>query len=206
MPAAACSTLLRRSRCDGMIAFLESRRTHRGRCRRRVAGRALERPTAHHAVPARRARREARSRRAGNRRMPVRRRSLRGRPALCATSSLCHCAMCRKTHGHFGAYTAAPKAALRDRRIARAQMVRVVAARAARLLRRVRRDAVLGPARTATRSRSPRERSMRRPGFRRRCRSTSTSATGDVATIVDAANDLLVRRSELARRNPSAPA
>lgn len=25
---------------------------------------------------------------------------------------LCHCAMCRKTHGHVGAYTAAPKAAL----------------------------------------------------------------------------------------------
>ena len=26
---------------------------------------------------------------------------------------LCHCAMCRRTHGHVGAYTAAPKAALR---------------------------------------------------------------------------------------------
>ncbi len=26
---------------------------------------------------------------------------------------LCHCAMCRKSHGHVGAYTAAPKAALR---------------------------------------------------------------------------------------------
>lgn len=26
---------------------------------------------------------------------------------------LCHCAMCRKTHGHVGAYTAAPKTALR---------------------------------------------------------------------------------------------
>ena len=26
---------------------------------------------------------------------------------------VCHCAMCRKTHGHVGAYTAAPKAALR---------------------------------------------------------------------------------------------
>src|SRR6266550_3012481 len=25
---------------------------------------------------------------------------------------LCHCAMCRKTHGHIGAYTAAPKTAL----------------------------------------------------------------------------------------------
>jgi hypothetical protein len=25
---------------------------------------------------------------------------------------LCHCAMCRKTHGHIGAYTAVPKAAL----------------------------------------------------------------------------------------------
>jgi hypothetical protein len=25
---------------------------------------------------------------------------------------LCHCAMCRKTHGHVGAYTAAPKSAL----------------------------------------------------------------------------------------------
>ncbi|HVF65957.1 MAG TPA: GFA family protein [Casimicrobiaceae bacterium] len=25
---------------------------------------------------------------------------------------LCHCAMCRKTHGHAGAYTAAPKSAL----------------------------------------------------------------------------------------------
>ena len=25
----------------------------------------------------------------------------------------CHCAMCRKTHGHIGAYTAAPKAALK---------------------------------------------------------------------------------------------
>ena len=25
----------------------------------------------------------------------------------------CHCAMCRKTHGHIGAYTAAPKSALR---------------------------------------------------------------------------------------------
>ena len=24
----------------------------------------------------------------------------------------CHCAMCRKTHGHIGAYTAAPKSAL----------------------------------------------------------------------------------------------
>lgn len=24
----------------------------------------------------------------------------------------CHCAMCRKTHGHFAAYTAVPKAAL----------------------------------------------------------------------------------------------
>ena len=24
----------------------------------------------------------------------------------------CHCAMCRKTHGHFGAYTAAAKGAL----------------------------------------------------------------------------------------------
>jgi hypothetical protein len=26
---------------------------------------------------------------------------------------LCHCAMCRRTHGHVAAYTAAPKAALR---------------------------------------------------------------------------------------------
>jgi len=26
--------------------------------------------------------------------------------------TLCHCAMCRKTHGHVGAYTAAPKNAL----------------------------------------------------------------------------------------------
>jgi hypothetical protein len=26
---------------------------------------------------------------------------------------LCHCQMCRKAHGHVGAYTAAPKAALR---------------------------------------------------------------------------------------------
>ena len=26
---------------------------------------------------------------------------------------LCHCSMCRKTHGHIGAYTAAPKRALR---------------------------------------------------------------------------------------------
>lgn len=26
---------------------------------------------------------------------------------------VCHCAMCRKTHGHIGAYTAASKAALR---------------------------------------------------------------------------------------------
>ena len=26
---------------------------------------------------------------------------------------LCHCEMCRRTHGHFAAYTAAPKAALR---------------------------------------------------------------------------------------------
>ena len=26
---------------------------------------------------------------------------------------LCHCAMCRRTHGHVGAYTAAPKPALR---------------------------------------------------------------------------------------------
>ena len=26
---------------------------------------------------------------------------------------LCHCAMCRRTHGHFAAYTAAPKGALR---------------------------------------------------------------------------------------------
>ena len=26
---------------------------------------------------------------------------------------LCHCAMCRKAHGHVGAYTAAPKSALR---------------------------------------------------------------------------------------------
>ena len=26
---------------------------------------------------------------------------------------LCHCEMCRKSHGHVGAYTAAPKAALR---------------------------------------------------------------------------------------------
>jgi hypothetical protein len=26
---------------------------------------------------------------------------------------LCHCAMCRRTHGHIGAYTATPKAALR---------------------------------------------------------------------------------------------
>ena len=26
---------------------------------------------------------------------------------------LCHCAMCRKTHGHVGAYTATPKDALR---------------------------------------------------------------------------------------------
>jgi hypothetical protein len=26
---------------------------------------------------------------------------------------LCHCAMCRRTHGHIGAYTAVPKAALR---------------------------------------------------------------------------------------------
>ena len=26
---------------------------------------------------------------------------------------LCHCAMCRRTHGHVGAYTAAPKNALR---------------------------------------------------------------------------------------------
>ena len=26
---------------------------------------------------------------------------------------LCHCEMCRKAHGHVGAYTAAPKAALR---------------------------------------------------------------------------------------------
>ena len=26
---------------------------------------------------------------------------------------VCHCAMCRKTHGHIGAYTSAPKAALR---------------------------------------------------------------------------------------------
>jgi hypothetical protein len=26
---------------------------------------------------------------------------------------VCHCAMCRKAHGHVGAYTAAPKAALR---------------------------------------------------------------------------------------------
>ncbi|MEO5766543.1 MAG: GFA family protein [Casimicrobiaceae bacterium] len=26
---------------------------------------------------------------------------------------LCHCTMCRKTHGHVGAYTATPKAALR---------------------------------------------------------------------------------------------
>ena len=25
---------------------------------------------------------------------------------------LCHCAMCRKTHGHLGAYTAAPKSAV----------------------------------------------------------------------------------------------
>jgi hypothetical protein len=25
---------------------------------------------------------------------------------------VCHCAMCRKTHGHIGAYTAAPKTAL----------------------------------------------------------------------------------------------
>jgi len=25
---------------------------------------------------------------------------------------LCHCAMCRRTHGHVGAYTAAPKSAL----------------------------------------------------------------------------------------------
>jgi len=25
---------------------------------------------------------------------------------------LCHCAMCRKTHGHIGAYSAAPRAAL----------------------------------------------------------------------------------------------
>ena len=27
--------------------------------------------------------------------------------------TLCHCAMCRKIHGHVGAYTAAPKKALR---------------------------------------------------------------------------------------------
>ena len=27
--------------------------------------------------------------------------------------TLCHCAMCRKTHGHIGAYTAVPKDALR---------------------------------------------------------------------------------------------
>ena len=26
---------------------------------------------------------------------------------------VCHCAMCRKTHGHFAAYSAAPKSALR---------------------------------------------------------------------------------------------
>jgi len=26
---------------------------------------------------------------------------------------LCHCAMCRKTHGHIGAYSAAPREALR---------------------------------------------------------------------------------------------
>jgi hypothetical protein len=26
---------------------------------------------------------------------------------------VCHCAMCRKAHGHIGAYTAAPKSALR---------------------------------------------------------------------------------------------
>lgn len=26
---------------------------------------------------------------------------------------LCHCAMCRKTHGHVGAYTAVPKSALK---------------------------------------------------------------------------------------------
>lgn len=27
--------------------------------------------------------------------------------------TLCHCVMCRKTHGHIGAYTATPKTALR---------------------------------------------------------------------------------------------
>ena len=55
----------------------------------------------------------------------------------------CHCAMCRKTHGHIGAYTATPKVALRIVEARGLVMVPIVGARAARILRRVRRERVL---------------------------------------------------------------
>ncbi len=57
--------------------------------------------------------RRSEGRTAGHRRLPVRRRPLRGH-GRAARRDRCHCAMCRKTHGHVGAYTAAPKSASRS--------------------------------------------------------------------------------------------
>ena len=90
--------------------------------------------------------------------------------------TVCHCGQCRRTHGHAAAYTAAPKAALTLHRGVGPALVQIVARRPPRLLRRLRRLAVLGadgrPAgqhrrRHARRGRRPQD---GRPHLRRRRR------------------------------------
>ena len=54
--------------------------------------------------------------------------------------------MCRKTHGHIGAYTATPKGALQLTEVARPEVVPIVGNRAPRLLRRMRRKLSSGSA------------------------------------------------------------
>ena len=64
----------------------------------------------------------------GDRRLPVRRASATRSPGALRDVVLCHCAMCRRTHGHVGAYTAAARRA-RARPSARTPVVRVVGGR-----------------------------------------------------------------------------
>jgi 2-methylcitrate dehydratase PrpD len=85
---------------------------------------------------------------------------------------LCHCSVCRRIHGHVGAYTNVARAQLEFEVRRGVALVPLVGDRAPRLLRRLRFDAVLRVRRHGAKSRSPPARSTRRPGCAPRCRST----------------------------------
>ena len=121
---------------------------------------------------------------------------------------LCHCAMCRRTHGHIGAYTSAPKSALELVESRGLKWYRSSDDGATRLLQRMRRRACSGSGLPAISSRLPPARSMRRRGLTTALQIYVDSA-GDYYTI-DTDNPAARRLTPLAPkaspRSPSAPA